>query len=99
MDLEDVLGAEPQLHDKRYSAHLKVIFVGRECAQVKDEISFPSCQPLAAWDNFNTCMLGVFSVVPISVLEATDSFILSGKVIQKPGNCGRSNKLGIPGGL
>lgn len=55
---------------------------------MKDEVSIPICQPFVAWDHFSACILGVFSVVPILVLEAADSFILSGEVIQKPGNCG-----------
>lgn len=69
---------------------------------MKDEVSFHVCQQFVAWDHFSTCILGIFYVVSILVLEVAVLFILLGEVIQKRGNC-RSNsmyiKLGIPGGL
>lgn len=69
---------------------------------MKDEVIFHICQQFVDCDHFGTCILGMFYVISILVLEVEVLCILSGEVIQKLGNC-RSNsvylKVGIPGGL
>jgi len=68
---------------------------------MKDEVSFHIYQQFVACDHFSTCILGMFCVVSILVLEVAVLFILSGEVVQNLRNC-RSNsmsvKLDIPEG-
>lgn len=71
---------------------------------MKDEVSFHVCQQFFACDHFSTCILGMFCVVSILVLEVAVFciFFFLGGVVQKLGNCKSKNvciKLGIPGGL
>lgn len=76
-----------KLHNKRWSAEPEDIFIDGEYIGMKDEVNFHICQQFAACDHFSTCILSMFYVVSILVLEVAVLLVSSGEVIQKLGNC------------
>lgn len=92
--LQGAQRTESQLHNKRRSAELEDIFIDREYIRMKDEVSFHICQQFAACDHFSTCILSMFYVVSIWVLEVAVLLVSSGEVIQISETADHFNKTG-----